>query len=281
MIRNGDPLITRETLSCAMASHPEFASVPKVAVSIITMADDRGASFGDLAKLIETEPELSKRIIDIANSSSYGFRREITSISHAVVLLGWNAIKMVALGSSILTNMFGRNTRLFNHSMLTAQIARFLATEANFYKVEEIAVVGLLHDIGSIILEMCFPDEFATVRQAMIDKGIPMHIAERELLGLDHGTIGGWTLEEWNLPDNIVESIARHHSFDPGTYHARKTAVIHVADVFALAADYKGPSWEKVPEVSEDALDILGFTNSELKDIFITIMNMKLEPLIV
>jgi len=274
-------VITKDFIAGELAGDKRFDAVPRVAVPIITMADDSKASISSLADIIEADPDLSKRILGIANSSSYGFRRKITSISHAVVLLGWNAIKMIALGSTILTRMSAQDPRLLNHSMLTAQIARFLATEANFYKVEEIAVVGLLHDIGTIVLEAFLPDRCAEVRQETINRGVPGFIAERELLGVDHGVVGGWTLETWNMPGNIVESVARHHSFDPSSYHARKTAVIHVADVFALAADYRGPSWEKVPAVSEQALDILGFTNSELKDFLIAIMKMKLKPLIV
>jgi putative nucleotidyltransferase with HDIG domain len=198
-----------------------------------------------------------------------------------VVLLGWNAIKMLALGSTILTRISAKNHRLFNHSMMTAQIARFLAQEANFYKVEEIAVVGLLHDIGAYILDMCFHNEYLKARQYALDSKVPLHIGERELFGLDHGDVGGWTLEEWKLPENITESVARHHSYDPSHYHARKTAVIHVADVLALSVDYTGPPWEKVYSISEGALATLGFTNTELKDMLISIVKMKLVPLIV
>ncbi|MCE5250850.1 HDOD domain-containing protein [bacterium] len=275
------PFITRETLKDTIASHPGFASVPKLAVPIITMANDDRTSLTDLAKLIEMDPEFSARILEIANSSAYGFRRKITSISHAVVLLGWNAIKMLALGSTILSQMSTRNHRLFSHCTQTAQIARFLAQEANFYKIEEIAVVGLLHDIGAFILEMYFPNEYLKARQYAIDHSVPIFVGERELFDIDHADVGGWTLEEWKLPENISDSVAKHHRFDPAHYHARKTAVIHVADVLALAVNYSGPPWEKIHGMSEKALDILGFTNTELRDMVLTIMNMKLKPLII
>ena len=275
------PTITRENLLKKIAASGTFPSVPKVAAPIILMANDEKTSFNDLAKVIETDPELSARILKIANSGFYGFRREITSITHALVMLGWNAIKMIALGSTILTRMCAKDRTLFNHSMRVAQIARFIAIEANLYKVEEFAVVGLLHDFGVIILKTYFPDEYMKALQFSIDHGLPIYLGERELLGVDHADVGGWTLEEWDLPENITESVAKHHSYDPNNYHARKTAVIHVADVFAFAVDFKGPSWEKVPEVSAAALETLGFSNAELKDLVLTTMKTKFDPLIV
>ena len=275
------PTITRERLLEKISDSKSFPSVPKVAAPIILMANDEKTSFNDLAKVIETDPNLTARILKVANSGFYGFRRQITSINHALVMLGWNAIKMIALGSTILTRMCAKDRTLFNHSMRVAQIARFIAIEANFYKVEEFAVVGLLHDFGVIILKTYFPDEYRKALQYSIDNGLPIYLGERELLGIDHADVGGWTLAEWDLPENITESVAKHHSYDPENYHARKTALLHIADVFAFAFDYKGPSWEKVPELSAAAIETLGFTNAELKDLAITVMKMKFAPLIV
>lgn len=274
-------VINRDILKSAIASNPSFSSVTKVAVPIITMFNDPNTSFLDLAEVIESDPDLTARVLKTVNSGYYGFRRKIESVSQAVVLLGWNTVKMISLGSTILTRMYETNKRLYDHSMRTALIARFLAAEAGFYKIEEIAVVGLLHDIGTIILETYFPENYLKVKQYVIDHGVPAYIAEHAILGVDHGEIGGWTLEEWKLPKNITSSVMWHHDYKAKTYHARKTAVIHVADVLALAADFTGPSWEKIPEIKLSALKTLSFTIPDLRDIVLTIMKMKLEPLII
>ncbi len=274
-------VIDRDILKSAIASNPSFSSVSKVAVPIITMFNDPNTSFHDLAKVIESDPDLTTRVLKTVNSGYYGFQRKIESVSQAVVLLGWNTVKMISLGSTILTRMQKTNKRLYEHSMRVALIARFLAVGANFYKVEEIAVVGLLHDIGTIILETYFPENYMKVKQYVIDHGVPSYIAEQETLGVDHGEIGGWTLEEWKLPKNIASSVMWHHNYKAKTYHARKTAVIHVADVLALAADYTGPSWEKIPEIRLSALKTLGFTVTGLRDIVLAMMKIRLEPLII
>lgn len=272
--------LDRETLKIAIAANPEFSSVPKVAVPVITMFNDPDTTFRDLAEVIKTSPELAERVLTIANSGYYGFRRKVDSVDRAVVLLGWNAVKMITLGSTILKRMQSRDQRLSDHSLRTAVIARFLAMESGFYKVEEIAVVGLLHDIGRIIIEMYFPDHFAQIKQYIIDHGVPDYSAEREILGVDHGQIGGWCLEEWSLPKNITSSVMWHHDFRPMTYHARKTAIIHMADVLAFATDVNGPSWEKVPVLSPEALETLNFSETDFRDIVLAMMNMRLEPLI-
>jgi putative nucleotidyltransferase with HDIG domain len=272
--------IDREQIRRLLATQKSFASVRKTAAPIIALSNKKNASIRDLGALIENDPELSKRILDVANSGFYSFRKKIESVSHAISLLGWNSVKMISLGSSLLTRMCNTDRRLFNHSVRTAQIAQFLATEANFYKVEEIAVVGLLHDFGRIVLELFFPDKAAKLRQLALDNSVPVHVAEREICGADHGEVGGWTLAEWDLPENITDSVVRHHSFDKGTYHARKTAVIHVADVFALATDFRGPGWEKVPELAPEAVEALGFSRGEVRDLLLAVMKMKFAPII-
>jgi HD-like signal output (HDOD) protein len=272
--------IDKKILRSALASNPLFSNVPKVTVPIITMFNNPNTSFQDLAKVIETDQHLSERVLKIANSGYYGFRQKIKSVSHAVTLLGWNTIKMITLGSTILTRMLKTNKRLYDHSNRTALIAKFLALEAGFYKVEEIAVVGLLHDIGSIILEICFPENYMKVKQYIMDNEIPSHIAEQELLGVDHGIIGGWTLEDWDLPKNITTSVMWHHDFEENKYHARKTAVIHIADVLAFILDFSGPHWEKVSEIRLPALKTLGFAETDFRDIIVAIMRMKFDPLI-
>ncbi|MFC1694070.1 HDOD domain-containing protein, partial [Candidatus Latescibacterota bacterium] len=212
--------------------HP---SVPNIVVAIINMTASPKTSIHDFVSEIEKDKELSSRILKMCNSGFYSFTRKINSIHDAVVLLGWNTIKMISLGSTILKKMSEKDARLYKHLVHTAHIARLLAVEANLYKIDEIAVVGLLHDLGIIILEEYFNDIFLKTKQYALDKSVPCYVAERVLLGIDHADIGGWTLEEWHLPENIVESVALHHSFEPDSYHARKTAVIHVADVLALA----------------------------------------------
>ena len=273
--------ITRDSLRKAVREAAPFQKVPTVTVPVITMMNDDNMTFRDLANVIEVDPELSARIMTIANSGFYGFKKKIRTINHALVLLGWNTVKMIALGSSLLRRMCLTDRELYNHSMRAAQIARFLAMEANFYKVEEIAMVTLLHDIGKMILEMYFPDEYGDARTYAVDNGVPQFIAEREILGLDHATVGGWVLEDWMLPENITESVALHHAYDEATYHHRKTAVIHVADCLAHAVNFRGPATEKVPELKEGALEPLGFSHTELRDHLLTIMKMRLDPLIV
>lgn len=269
--------IDRESLKIAIAEHPLFRNVPTVAVPVMTMFNNPETSFNDLAGVIKTSPQLCERILTLVNSGYYGFRRRIETVDRAVVLLGWNAVRMITLGSTVLNQMVASDQRLSEHSLRTAAIARYLAMEAGFYKVEEIAVEGLLHDIGRIILENCFPEQYLRVKQYILDHGVPVHIAERIVLGIDHGQIGGWILEQWDLPKNISSSVIWHHDFKPGTYHARKTAVIHIADVLALAVDVRGPSWEKVPELSPEALETLDITESEFREIIQAVIKMRFD----
>ncbi len=272
--------ITRDSVVSALKSRKLHPSVPEVVVAIIHITRSNSSSLGDLVRVIEQDPILTNRILNIANSGFYGLDRKVQKIADAVVLMGWNNIKMISLGSTIMKVISNRDMRVFSHSVKTAQIARYLSTEAKFYKVEEISVVGLLHDIGQIILQAYFGDSFLKAKQYAVDHGVPMHIAEKEVLGVDHAEVGGWTIEEWMLPDNIIESVARHHDYDPSSYHARKTAVIHVADSFALISDFYGPTWEKVPEINVLAFKTLGFSAEEIKKHASVSFKLNFEPMI-
>jgi len=272
--------VTRENVIRALAGEKLHPSVPEVVVAIIHITRSPSATINDLVRVIEQDPALTNRILSIANSGFYGLDRKVRNVSEAVVLMGWNTIKMISLGSTIMHMIRERDVRLYSHSIRCAQIARFLATEARFYKVEEISVVGLLHDIGSIILQAYFSELFLQAKQYAIDHGVPMYVAEKGVIGVDHAEVGAWTVEEWALPENIIESVALHHNFDPDTYHARKTAVIHVADCLAFIADFYGPSWEKVDAIAPEAMETLGFTGDEMKKLALTSLKMKFEPMI-
>ncbi|MCD6308373.1 MAG: HDOD domain-containing protein [Candidatus Latescibacteria bacterium] len=275
-----DSTITRDMVVKFLKKRKLHPSVPEVIVTIINITRSPTASVNDLVKVIEQDPGLTKRILNVGNSGFYGIEREIRSISEAVVLMGWNTIKMISIGATILKMINDRNPRLYTHVMRTAQYAKFIAGEANFYKADEIAIVGLLHDLGLIILQEYFNKDFLKTKQYAINNGVPIHVAERTLLGVTHAEIGGWTVEEWKMPENIIEAITLHHEFDPETYHARKTAVIHVADSLAIAADYYGPAWEKVPEIVPSSLKTLGFAQKEFRRIALAAMKKKYDPLV-
>ena len=274
-------VLDRAALKKVLSQQRLHPSVPDIVVAIINLTSSPSTSINDLVKVIEKDQELSTRILQIANSGFYSFKRKITSITDAVILLGWNTVKMISLGSTVLKRISEKDSRLYGHCMRTALIARFLAIEANFYKVEEIAVVGLLHDIGAFFLETHFPEDYREARRYAIKNGVPLYLAELEILGFDHGQVGGWALEEWNLPKNITSSVMWHHDYKENTFHAKKTAVIHVADVIALAADFSGPAWEKIPEIKLSALKTIGFNETELREIVLSMAKIKLDPIII
>jgi len=267
--------INKSSVIEALSTRRIHPHIPEMMVDIINITGSSSASTNDLIKVIEKDKDLAERIIHIANSGSFSLKRIVKTLPEAVVILGWNSVKMVSLGSTILKCMSEKDHRLYRHSIMTSKVARFLAIEAGFYKVEEISIVGFLHDFGITIMQEFFNPEFLRAKQYALDHELPIHIAEREILGVDHADVGGWTLETWNLPENITESVALHHSFDPKKYHAKKTGVIHMADTLALAADFRGPSWEKISELSPDVFSVLGFSQNDLRDFIMAIMKMK------
>jgi HD-like signal output (HDOD) protein len=259
------PAFTRESLGPALAAHPVFGVIPAVTAPMLALSSDPGTSLAELVSFVKARPPLAGAMLALANSEAYGFRHRIETIERTVVLLGWNAARILALAAIVLDRMQEADPHLAAHSLRTASITRFLALELGVPRAEEVTAECMVHDVGRLVLSECFPGLAVRVKQYLIDAGVPAHVAEQKILGTDHGQIGGWALRAWGLPRDMRTPLASHHDFRPGTYLSRKTALIHLADVLALATDVRGPAWEKVPELSPAALETLGLSEVDLR----------------
>jgi len=273
-------LITKDDVLGALRGARIHPSIPDVIVAIINITRSDRASLTDLVNAIEKDEVLSKRLMSIGNSGFFGKERKVRHVQEAVVMMGWNNVKMISLGSTIMKVISKTDMRLYGHAIKTAQYAHYIATEAKLYKIEDITLVGLLHNIGSVILLTYFTNEALQAKQYAIKHGVPIQVAERAVLGVDHAEIGGWTVAEWKLPDNIIETISEHHDFYHQSFHARKTAAIHIGECLALMADYTGPAWEKINTIHPDAVKKLGFSEDDFRSLALKCLKKKFEPII-
>jgi len=199
---------------------PAFpASVQKV----ITLTSDINSSPKELVKVIDHDPVLTMKILKVANSAYFGLSKPIVSINHAVVYLGLNTVKHVALAIAAIGSLPKENDAGYDmddfllHSLTTAVVTRTLARvlripegeAANFF------VAGLLHDIGQVVFAQFKPKEFNQALKESWAQSVPLHEREIALFGHDHSELGAVLCETWSFPESLVNAIRMHHT--PGT----------------------------------------------------------------
>lgn len=226
--------LTAEEVAAAVAALP---AMPSSITEVISACDDPDMTVGELAQTILRDQSLTAGMLKLANSAFYGHAHRITTITDAVVLLGFSAVRSLAI-SSHTARLLNRALPgygmvpgdLWRHSIGVAFTARRLAIEVQLAPVEEAFIAGLLHDLGKTILSAYMQNAFDEVTRTAQERRMPFHEVERELLGFDHAELGARVATAWSFPPQLEEAIRLHH----GPHHAvLKPALahcVHLAD---------------------------------------------------
>jgi putative nucleotidyltransferase with HDIG domain len=220
----------------------------------------------EMARIVSSDQVLSARILKLANSPSYGFYR-VSTISNAMILLGVNVVKSLAISSSIFEIMEQNSVGLWEHSLGAGLAANITARTLKIQNCEEISTAALLHDIGKVIIRLNFGDDYRQLLSLIREKDVSMREAERELLGTDHSEVGAWLAKSWFLPDRLVEPIARHHDVAASYSFTLQTSIVHLADVLVKASDFGFSGDDLVPRIQPAAWEKIGMSESLLAGI--------------
>jgi putative nucleotidyltransferase with HDIG domain len=168
-------------------------------------------SMKDMGNVIGSDQAITSKLLRMVNSAYYGFPRRISTISQALVVIGIEGLRSLIMGLSVQPLFQSETGRLlWHHSIFTAAAAKIITQKYGNVHPEESFVVGLVHDIGRLVLNQHFPDEFEYFNLLYMDNNQAIDV-EREVFGMDHGEIGARIANNWNLPPKIVESIKYHH----------------------------------------------------------------------
>ena len=242
-------------------------TLPVVIASIIGMVDSPQTSSRQLGDEIAKDQVLAAKVLKLVNSGFYGFSRPISTITHAVTMLGFDAVKGLVLSCSALEDMEEALPGLWEHSLACARTCAFIAEHRGMDEFEELSVTGLLHDLGKVVLFQGFEREFRQVRSLLETHDLLFFEAEDEVLGAHHGLVGGWLLEKWTLPAKLVAPVSDHHDFRPHRSHAEWTAVVHLADVLCSAEALGSGGDRKIPQLQPLAVKLLDLGAEDLRRI--------------
>jgi putative nucleotidyltransferase with HDIG domain len=258
-------------------------TLPGVINKLNSLSENEKSSVQEMAKIVSSDQVLSARILRLANSPSYGFYR-VSTISNAMILLGVNVVKSLALSSSIFEIMEKNSVGLWEHSLGVGVAANLIARKLGLPECEEIATAALLHDIGKVIISLKCSDAEKAIRSTIREQDCYTREAERQVLDTDHAEIGAWLSKSWFLPDKLSEPIACHHDVAQSENHRIKTSVVHIADVLIKASGFGNSGDTYVPQIQKIAWDTLKLNDQllaeiveEIEDKLVEVKNFSLE----
>lgn len=260
-----------ESLKSLVEKIKKLPTIPVVAHEILSLIRDDLVALNKLEKIVENDPAISAKIMSVANSAFYGYKTPARTLDNALMRIGFNSVKNIALGISLLTvlgNGKDQRTldyqRVFNHSVSVGFIAGALIREFKFDISEEIFINGILHDIGYMVLNRYFPKTYIEVL-GEFEKESSLLDAEEKVLGFTHADVGHWLAEKWNLPNSVSDTILYHHKPSLAKRHRRRVALIHIADhittKFILGPTEKDPNYP----VDYSSLEVLGISVNDLR----------------
>jgi putative nucleotidyltransferase with HDIG domain len=252
----------------------DLPTLPRTLLRITTLVNDPKTSARDLSGVITDDQILTARLLKLVNSSFYGFPRKIATVTNAIVLLGFDAIRNLLLTTSIFSLFSSQQTTrpisldtYWDHSLGCAIGAKIIGKYIKYEKMEELFVAGLLHDIGKIVEVRFLPEEFEKITLLTENEGFLIVNAEKEILGFTHAQIGQLLAERWNLPSKLTEIIALHHSPEQSAVFAKETAVIHLADILCRSLEMGFGGDHFIPELNHFAWQNLNLKKSAITSI--------------
>ncbi|GIV16321.1 MAG: phosphohydrolase [Armatimonadota bacterium] len=219
----------------------DLPALPEVVVRVMRMTEDPRSDAQSIARVIATDQAMTARVLKLANSAFYGLPRRVSTLSEAVVILGFRTIKNLAIAASTfellnreIAGYWLQRGELWRHSLACAIGAQLIARKVRLPVVEEAFVCGLLHDIGKVAINLFVREQFDQIMEHAQQERIPFVEAEQAVLGFNHAMAGGLIAEKWNLPPTLVSVIKYHHQPSAAPDNDPMIAVVHLADILSI-----------------------------------------------
>lgn len=250
-------------------------TLPYVINKLSKMLENPMISAEEVNKIISSDQVLTLKILKLVNSAFYGFPGQISTVTHAIVILGFTAVKSIALSASIF-DMFptdGQSVqfdrrKFWEHAIATAVISKLLARKMDYQEEEEAFVAGLLHDIGKVVLDRYFHDELLRIIEEAKRQDILFIEAEEILMNCNHQNIGNWLGEKWGLPLELCDAITFHHHPDKATHGFKLAVMAHLADIFARTKNIGFGGDNLIPPLCHTGWEALGISENALPLLF-------------
>ncbi|GFM36282.1 HDOD domain-containing protein [Desulfovibrio psychrotolerans] len=226
-------------LESFVSSDKGLASFPDIYFRISDALNDPNSTASRLAEVISKDPSMSAKLLQLVNSPFYGFGQRIDSLSRGVVLVGARELSQLALGVAVMDLFIGVPDGLitvrgfWQHSIACGVLCRIIASHIPGMQQERCFVIGLLHDVGRLVMLKLAPREIAWAINLSRTENMPLYQAEKAVFGFDHTDVTEALFTRWNLPGELLEGVAEHHATHRPTF--REAAICGLGDTMAIA----------------------------------------------
>ncbi|MGV1100921.1 HDOD domain-containing protein [Thiovibrio sp. JS02] len=255
----GAPLNSEQRGKLIQKYIDRMPSLSTTVTKVLEICNRPNTSANDLNRVISLDPVLTGQVLKLINSAYYSLPNQISSLTRAIIMLGLNTVKNLALSTAVLGSM-GREEsfqslsmdEFWTHSICVGVMAKALAIRKGIPAMlqEEFFVGGLLHDLGKIPLNNCFAGEYRqSLELARLEQG-PLTRAEEMMLGFDHGVVGRMIAEKWQLSPTLVDLLCYHHAPENAAGKTRLlVSVIALANTYANLFDV-GSAGDRYPDMT-------------------------------
>lgn len=247
-------------------------SLSTTVTKVLEICNHPNTSPNDLNKVISLDPVLTGQVLRLINSAYYSLPNQITSLTRAIVMLGLNTVKNLALSTAILGTMGKEESfqslpmdPFWTHSICVGVSAKVIANMLGVPLAirEEYFIAGLLHDLGKIPLNSCFPKHYRQALDLAKNNQAPLYRAETLVFGFNHGLVGRMIAKKWQLNETITSSLSHHHDLEniEDDESKRFIAIVALANLYANVYDY-GSAGDLFPSPKAiyNALQVVGIS---------------------
>ena len=235
-------ILGNKSLQTLVASMKSLPSIPVVYQDIMNQLKSPDCNLQAIGKTVHQDPAMSAKILQLVNSAFFGLGHHISDTEEAVTQLGLDVIKSLVLSIGIFSQFDEKNLKdkefsiekLWKHSLDVAELSKriAIAERAGKKMVDNCFFAGLVHEIGILILENNFSEDYQKVRELSNTQDISLNQAEQKIFGATHGAVGAYLLGLWSMSDEVVEAVAFHEQpVLSGCTNFSPLIAVHVADM--------------------------------------------------
>ena len=245
-------------------------TLPTIYTRVSVLMADPNSSVAEIGRVVAHDQAIAAKLLNVVNSSFYGFRQQITTVTRAMTMVGFRGLKELMLALAVLPALGSLKHKEFNdavfwsHAVGCAACARAAAVILRLPDPEESFTAGLLHDIGKLAEYQFMNEGFIKLLETSHVDNTPMHELEMSALGYTHADVGRLLARKWQFPETLTEAIAWHHQPARAQRGAQQAAVIHVADIISRALMLGDPYDARVPPLDASAWELSGLKQDQI-----------------
>lgn len=246
--------------------------IPDIAFRAIQLMMKKESTADELGRLISEDIGLTANILRLCNSAYYGLPRTVSSLTQAVMYLGFHTVRNLILTCSIRSYYSARDqiygyepNGIWLHSVACAITSELICKEYQPDYADQAFTAGLLHDFGQLVLGMRIADTGETIEEAMVENDWTDIKAERSILGISHDLLGAVLAYKWNLPSDLTRTIRFHQALNESRGPHLLTAIVHLADAITLKLGYGIRIPQMAFPLKSSALSLIGLSVEEAK----------------